>query len=447
VKPTYTIKRKKSSLIPTYTNMSNKDQHLLAAAKKREWEEVKRLLQEGANAAYEQHVEGTWGAYTRVSPIHYALKSYDKLDLEVIALLLEKGAKVNAQHANYDWRGCGSKQTAFEMALELALRLDNADLLKLFLKHGGNADAEGVSDAHTMRYDGRRTWRALHTAVRQGRLGCVKALIEAGAQVNATATAKGASEYGSRDNTIETPLHIACSKTNRLKDFLEKKKKKAEREKEKQKEKEKKEKEKEKENNEDEAEVESEEEEEDEYEYEDEDEDTHNIDEQEKIALLAKLVEEDCEIVRLLLNAGADVNCLQQHIDNVHIQVESPTTDPREEGYIPSVKPTLVKQSALHIAIQADRPDIVTLLLAHGADLSAKYLYGDEVKTAWDLAATIGPHMYSALAGTWTPKNHRWYPLSFRQGVKTLLLCAQRQQWPLPKEMIHLIIGQYAAMI
>lgn len=86
----------------------SKEKKLLQAVKDRNVEQVKALLDEGANAAFEIYDPGVWGASHRESIIHSALRT-DTLNLEIVKLLLEKGANINAVYEDYDWRGCGSK--------------------------------------------------------------------------------------------------------------------------------------------------------------------------------------------------------------------------------------------------------------------------------------------------------------------------------------------------
>jgi hypothetical protein len=52
------------------------------------------------------------------------------------------------------------------MALNMSLRDKNAELLELFLKHGGDPNVKGERFAHSMRYDGKEEWYPIHTAAR-----------------------------------------------------------------------------------------------------------------------------------------------------------------------------------------------------------------------------------------------------------------------------------------
>lgn len=55
---------------------------------------------------------------------------------QITKYLLAHGANVNANYEDYDWRGCGSQETAFEKALEVAVRYPKfgGELLDQFLK-------------------------------------------------------------------------------------------------------------------------------------------------------------------------------------------------------------------------------------------------------------------------------------------------------------------------
>jgi cytochrome c len=105
-------------------------------------------------------------------PLYYAVQG---AQLGAAKLLIERGADVNAP-------------TAFGVApLAPAVGKRNVELIKLLLDHGANPNS--VVGTATV----------LHLAVERGCLDCVKALIGAGADVNAL-TSNG--EY-------RTPLHIA----------------------------------------------------------------------------------------------------------------------------------------------------------------------------------------------------------------------------------------------
>jgi ankyrin repeat protein len=144
-------------------------------------------------------------------------------NIELAKLLLERGANVNAKQEEYNWKGSGAsvdtlirmnlthmQKTAFELALNIAIKQKDEKLLELFLKHGGNANIESVRGAHTMRYDGTEKHRPIHMAARSSSASCLRILLANGAEVDARATNKGFSEYGSGSDTSETALHIAA---------------------------------------------------------------------------------------------------------------------------------------------------------------------------------------------------------------------------------------------
>jgi len=94
--------------------------------------------------------------------------------LAAAKLLIERGADVNA-----------ATTPALGPALMPALAKSNIELIKLLLDGGANPNAQRGREA------------ALHIAVRSGCLDCVKALVKAGADVNA------------KTKDGKTPLHMA----------------------------------------------------------------------------------------------------------------------------------------------------------------------------------------------------------------------------------------------
>jgi len=58
----------------------------------------------------------------------------DPISKDIIKLLLENGAKVNAVYADYNWKGSGSNRTAFQMVLDKSLESNDSEILALFFK-------------------------------------------------------------------------------------------------------------------------------------------------------------------------------------------------------------------------------------------------------------------------------------------------------------------------
>eukprot|EP00929_Paragymnodinium_shiwhaense_P035532 TRINITY_DN1915_c0_g1_i1.p1 TRINITY_DN1915_c0_g1~~TRINITY_DN1915_c0_g1_i1.p1 ORF type:complete len:384 (-),score=71.71 TRINITY_DN1915_c0_g1_i1:262-1413(-) len=193
------------------------DIQLLAAAKSLDLDEVARLLESGASAKYVESEDGTWGARKQTSALHEALlagrRGSDAVALKaVVTKLLNAGANVNALWESYDWRGCGSSKTAFEMLLPMAM--DDPTILELALTCGGNANTSSTSHTHSMRTDGSSTVYIIHNVARGGNLEAARALLDAGAEVDAIHREEYQNERGYDRHVRETALHIACSTGN-----------------------------------------------------------------------------------------------------------------------------------------------------------------------------------------------------------------------------------------
>lgn len=124
--------------------------------------------------------------------------------------MIDAKADVNAKRCDYDWRGCGSTTSAFEMALPAAF--GDVKLLELFLAGGADPNTKSVRDRHSMRTDGRSEHYVLHKAVKAGDLEIARALLDAGADIDAVASDIFDNERGFNQNTQETALHIACAR-------------------------------------------------------------------------------------------------------------------------------------------------------------------------------------------------------------------------------------------
>jgi hypothetical protein len=178
------------------------DVQLIRAAEANDLELVKALCDSGASAAYVKSDDGIWGARTKQAAIHFALKNKN---MEMARLLLEKGAKPSALWEDYDWRGCGSSQTAFNMASRLG-----DDFVLLFLEHGADPNLESRTETHSMRTDGSKSWRLLHNAAEKGSAEILDALMKAGADITLMKTEKCSNERGYNCDNAENALHIAC---------------------------------------------------------------------------------------------------------------------------------------------------------------------------------------------------------------------------------------------
>lgn len=137
-------------------------------------------------------------------------------------------------------------------------------------------------------------------------------------------------------------------------------------------------------------------------------------------------------MVQLLLGAGADVSVMRvkrqrtrSHIDTIQL-----------------VTVEVVMETPLHIAIRANKPELVVLLIANGADLTTPWKCGEQVTPIMELSQQ--PDIIKALTMGWTTETHHFYPLSVRQAIKTLLLCAYSQKWNLPRDIL-LLLCKYTA--
>jgi cytochrome c len=140
------------------------------AAKKGDVAAISAALDAGANI---NESDGT------ATPLYYAVLV---AQLAAAKLLIERGADVNTVSSLGD------------TPLGPAVGRRNIELIRLLLEHGANPNSAMGSQ------------NVLHFAAAQGCLDCVKALVEAGADVNAQTS----------DAQYRTPLHLA-----KLRDFQE----------------------------------------------------------------------------------------------------------------------------------------------------------------------------------------------------------------------------------
>lgn len=103
------------------------------------------------------------------------------------------------------------------------------------------------------------------------------------------------------------------------------------------------------------------------------------------------------QLVKLLLEHEAIVDTPKKWVKNTKDPtIVSPTTDPRDDGYVSNVVRKRVEETALHIAVMNDHVEVVKLLVAAGADVNIKRNHGPAEETSvWDLCK--GPATKAAL--------------------------------------------------
>eukprot|EP00406_Dinophysis_acuminata_P002497 CAMPEP_0179230330 /NCGR_PEP_ID=MMETSP0797-20121207/10782_1 /TAXON_ID=47934 /ORGANISM="Dinophysis acuminata, Strain DAEP01" /LENGTH=370 /DNA_ID=CAMNT_0020937403 /DNA_START=92 /DNA_END=1204 /DNA_ORIENTATION=- len=195
---------------------------LMEAAGRGDLEEVRSLLARGASGSFIHDPPGTWGSCDTKGPLHQAIRAMPRRPRggdgahaapaapwkDLIGALIGAGADVNALCRQYDWRGCGCSQSAFEMALPHCLQ--DPDLLEVFLAAGADPNTQRRQDRHSMRTDGRSLEHVLHQVVGGGNLEVARALLDRGAEVDAVASERFSNERGFNRHTEETSLHRAC---------------------------------------------------------------------------------------------------------------------------------------------------------------------------------------------------------------------------------------------
>ena len=180
---------------------------------------IKKLLSDGADASLVYKEDGTWGAYEKYSVLHLAIKSLPRPKpseeqketwKEIILALLRNGANPNETKESYDWRGCGSKRTAFEV-LKYVSNPPSAQLLSAFLESGLDPNLAETRSIHSMRTDGFIKTHFLHDFSLHGNIECAIAVLNAGADVDIRAIEDTQNERGYKEEKSETALHMAAS--------------------------------------------------------------------------------------------------------------------------------------------------------------------------------------------------------------------------------------------
>lgn len=186
---------------------SNPNMDLIQAASELDLDRVNALLAAGADAGFMHAPPGTWGSSDSKTALHAAIEAQKGDSTAVVFALLDAGADVNAKRNCYDWRGCGSTSSAFEMALPAAMK--DVRLLERLLAAGGDPNTTSVREVHSMRTDGQTEKSVLHTAVETESLELARALLDAGANVDALHTEVMDNERGFNEDMEQTALHVS----------------------------------------------------------------------------------------------------------------------------------------------------------------------------------------------------------------------------------------------
>jgi len=140
-------------------------------------------------------------------------------------------------------------------------------------------------------------------------------------------------------------------------------------------------------------------------------------------------------MVALLIAKGAQLNAVRKELIQEEAGLESPTDDPREEGFVSSVVCVPVEETALHVAIGIRNTDIMTVLVCSGAHRDIPKVRGRDAISPEELCGG-DEALLRALRAEWSPEQHHLFPPDVRERVKAALLIAQRQQWNLPDTVL-----------
>jgi len=234
--------------------------------------------------------------------------------------------------------------------------MEDVKVLEAFLDAGANANTKSERNVHSMRTDGCSIHYVLHTAVQGGDLEIARALLDAGAEVDAIASDFFHNERGHNEHKEETPLHQACARG-------------------------------------------------------------------------------DLAMVALLLARGANIDAVRISTAREHLDVDSPTDDPRDPDYICSVRCIKVKETPVHIAIRDKNTNLLVMLVCAGADVGQPRVRGEVSTTTTELCSG-NDELTTALKAEWTPETHHLFPPKVQESLKAAMLIARRQKWPLPDAVL-----------
>eukprot|EP00913_Durusdinium_trenchii_P033497 g31361.t1 len=117
----------------------------------------------------------------------------------------------------------------------------------------------------------------------------------------------------------------------------------------------------------------------------------------------------DLPMCALLLSKGAQVNTWRKRTEHVPSLTPSPTDDPRDARFVSSVLCVPIEETALHIALQQKNPELATLLVCSGADLTLPRRRDGKASSCQELCEGE-ERLAEALKATWSPETHHLFP-------------------------------------
>merc|ERR1711924_356603 len=163
----------------------------------------------------------------------------------------------------------------------------------------------------------------------------------------------------------------------------------------------------------------------------------------EETALHKACAEGDLPMIALLLARGANVDAVRLNLEQETLAVDSPTDDPRHLDFVCSVRCIMVKETAVHIAIRRKNTNLLLMLVCAGANIDQPWVRGDVTTTTAELCEG-NEELLTALKAEWTPETHHLFPAEVQDSVKTALLIARRQKWPLPAAVLFRALAMAA---
>jgi ankyrin repeat protein len=140
-------------------------------------------------------------------------------------------------------------------------------------------------------------------------------------------------------------------------------------------------------------------------------------------------------MVALLLARGANVDAVRVSLEREQLEVASPTDDPRDPDFISSVRCVMVKETPVHIAINLKNANLLLMLVCAGADFNTPRSR-DDVNTSTVALCNSNEELLTALKAEWSPETHHFFPPEVQESVKTAMMIARRQKWPLPDTVL-----------
>merc|ERR1712032_361155 len=133
----------------------------------------------------------------------------------------------------------------------------------------------------------------------------------------------------------------------------------------------------------------------------------------------------------LLLARGANVDAVRKDLEQERTGEESPTDDPRDPSFVPSVRCIPIEETALQMAVMKRDIGMIILLVCSGADTQLRRIRGEKFSSLDELCDG-DPKIRQTLRAQWSSEDKHLFPEGMVKGVQSAWTLVRVQESVVP---------------